>query len=80
MVVHHWSDDGMVMYHRRSLITNLREDKSYTNAWALMMSARFPVPSDDQAEASCLIRQIRKLTSAVTTCVLLRQNTNFGED
>ena len=48
------------------------------NTWALMMSARFPVPSDDQAEASCLIRQIRKLTSAVTTCVLLRQNTNFG--
>ena len=61
-------------------ITNLREDKSYMNAWALMMSARFPVPSDDQAEASCLIRQIRKLTFAVTTCALLRQNTNFGED
>ena len=20
MVVHHWSDDGMVMYHRRSLV------------------------------------------------------------
>ena len=60
-------------------ITNLKEDKSYMNTWALMMSARFPVPSDDQAEASCLIRQIRKLTFAVTTCALLRQNTNFGE-
>ena len=22
MVVHHWSDDGMVLYHRRSLIGN----------------------------------------------------------
>ena len=25
MVVHHWSDDGMVMYHRRSLIVGLEE-------------------------------------------------------
>ena len=24
MVVHHWSDDGMVMYHRRSLRTLVR--------------------------------------------------------
>ena len=23
MVVHHWSDDGMVMYHRRSLEVNV---------------------------------------------------------
>ena len=23
MVVHHWSDDGMVMYHRRSLVCGL---------------------------------------------------------
>ena len=25
MVVHHWSDDGMVMYHRRSLVAEMEK-------------------------------------------------------
>ena len=37
MVVHHWSDDGMVMYHRRSLKQTILE-KPLQTSQKLMLS------------------------------------------
>ena len=49
MVVHHWSDDGMVMYHRRSLIQG-RGQRPFKNRpngrGSIFLFGRFSVRED----------------------------------
>ena len=49
MVVHHWSDDGMVMYHRRSLfLTILSKATAEADQFVEKASKGQPRPKQDE--------------------------------
>ena len=70
MVVHHWSDDGMVMYQRRSLVG--RFDELYHVIYFMKCMAKsFQLVQDEMDENG---RQWIKLDKNGWKCIKLYKN------